>query len=134
MTQLPFMGRRVLIVDDNFTDRLILKEMLKGLGFTDIQEAEDGAIAESKIDNALQTKNPFHLVFLDIRMPRQGGLSLLDRLRASSKTHDLYVIMMTATASLENIEGSLKLGVNDFIVKPFSPEVVASKVKAIQFK
>lgn len=128
------MGRRVLIVDDNFTDRLILKEMLKALGFTDIQEAEDGAIADTKIDNAVQTKKPFELVFLDIQMPRKGGIALLDRLRAQKKTHDLYVIMMTATASLANIEGSLKLGVNDFIVKPFKPEVVAEKIKAIQFK
>lgn len=124
----------ILIVDDNPTDRLLLKGILKSLGHNNIQEAEDGGAAVSKIDNAILTRNGFHLVFLDIQMPKKGGLSALEAIRTHSKTQSLYVIMMTAAADPQNLQNSLKVGIDDFIVKPFNAETIDKKMSVFLSK
>lgn len=121
---------RVLVVDDNMADRMVLREGLKTLGFRDIQEAEDGSIAQYKIDNAYKVGTEFNLVFIDINMPRQNGMLLLERLRSHTRTNHLYIVMITATANLQDVEKAKSKGVDDFIVKPLDIDTLRLKIES----
>lgn len=125
---------RVLLVDDNMADRMVLREGLKTLGFRDIQEAEDGSIAQYKIDNAYKVGTEFNLVFVDINMPRQNGMLLLERLRSHTRTHHLYIVMITGSASLQDVEKAKNNGVDDFIVKPLDIDTLRLKIEAYSDK
>ena len=125
----PLFSKRVLIVDDNAMDRIYLKGCLKALGFREIQEAEDGSIAQYKIDNSFKVNEPFDLLFIDLKMPRQNGMTLLERLKTHTKTHSLYIIMVTGSADLGDVHEARLKGVNDFIVKPVDPEVLKVKIE-----
>jgi len=119
---------RVLIVDDNTSDRLILRSMLIAIGFSEIHEAEDGVMAENKIDVSKQIKQPFELVFVDWAMPKLNGLKLLQRVRADKKHEDLLVFMFTAKSQPEDVSDAAKSGVNEYLVKPLTLEVLRQKL------
>lgn len=119
---------RVLVVDDNQTDRLIVQRMCESFGLTDVQVAEDGSIAESKILNAELTKKPFQLIFLDYNMPGMNGMKLLQHIRRSKFTKAAKVIIMTAGAEVELVEAAVVSGANDFIVKPIALAVLKEKL------
>ncbi|QLY24510.1 response regulator [Bdellovibrio sp. KM01] len=118
----------VLIVDDNQADRLVLRQALKTLGFYEIQEAEDGRLAEYKIENACKIGEPFQLVFVDLRMPRENGLILIESLRSRANTSGMYVIMITGAADLDNVEAAFRKGVDDLLVKPLTLSHLRLKV------
>lgn len=128
---MPQIKDKVLIVDDNRTDRMILRAILEKLRFTDIQEAEDGSVAESKIVTALDVRQPFDIVFVDWNMPKKNGLRLLESIKANSRLKNTIVILMTATAEENIVENAIMSGVKDFLVKPFVPAIVEEKVKKI---
>ena len=121
---------RVLIVDDNLSDRMILREGLKTLGFTNIQEAEDGGIAQFKYDNAFKIGSTFELVFIDLNMPHQNGMILLERLRTLYKAHLSYIIMITASSEEHNITDAIRKGIDDFIVKPLDIDTLRLKIES----
>lgn len=122
---------KVLIVDDNPTDRLILKTVLEKLRFSYVQEAEDGAVAQGKINTSLDMHEPFGLVLLDWRMPRKDGLNLLKFIKSEPKMRNAVIIIMTGTSEQKFVEEVIALGVNDFIVKPFDVNVVEAKIKKL---
>lgn len=119
---------RILIVDDNEGDRIILKAQLNRLGFHDIQEAEDGAMAEYKVNNAHQIQDPFDIVFVDWMMPRLDGLKLLQILRSKWSTRRLTIIMTTARAEPNYVREAMDAGVTDYIIKPHTLQVLTSKI------
>ena len=119
---------RVLIVDDNQSDRLVIQRMCEKFGLTDVQVAEDGSIAESKIVNAEQTGKPFQLIMLDYNMPGQNGMKVLQQIRKSKLTKSAKVIIMTAGAEVEIVEAAVVNGANDFIVKPVAVALLKEKL------
>lgn len=123
--------KSALIVDDNVVDRLVLKSLLKKIGFKEIQEAEDGSMASFKISNAIRMSAPFDVIFLDYRMPRTDGLSLLKEIRSDRLAKRARVLMVTGHAEKEAVEDTLLAGADDYIVKPVEWEVLETKLKKL---
>ena len=123
---LPDKNIKILVVDDAPMIRRILKNVLKEMGFTNIDEAEDGQVALQKLRSG-----KYDFVITDWNMPNLTGIELVQEIRKDPKLKDIPVMMVTAEAKKENIILALKSGVNNYIVKPFTPENVKSKIEAI---
>lgn len=117
---------RVLVVDDFATMRKIVRNILKQIGFEDIVEAEDGTAALRLIKN-----DKVGLVVTDWNMPNMSGLDLLREIRQDSQTADLPVLMVTAEGLKENVMEAVKAGVSNYVVKPFTAEVLQEKIETI---
>jgi len=115
-----------LIVDDQQSTRQLVRSCLVQLGFTRIRECQDGEEARELLQTAR-----VHLIFSDLTMPRLDGLGLLRAVRASPATASTAFIMLTGRADTLLVQEAVKLGVNNYIVKPFSFEVLKKKVEAV---
>lgn len=117
---------RFLVVDDFSTMRRILRNLLKELGYTNVDEAEDGVAALHKLES-----QPYDFVITDWNMPNMDGLTLLRKIRSSEKLKHLPVLMVTAEAKKENIIAAAQAGASGYIVKPFTAAVLAEKIDRI---
>ncbi|WP_445682196.1 chemotaxis response regulator CheY [Radicibacter daui] len=116
----------ILVVDDYATMRRIIKNLLNQLGFSNIEQAADGAQA-LQILRATQ----IGLVVSDWNMEPMTGLQLLKEVRADAKLKDLPFIMVTAESKTENIIAAKKAGVNNYIVKPFNAATLKTKLENV---
>jgi len=117
---------KFLFVDDFSTMRRIVRNLLKELGFTNVDEAEDGQVALQKL-NAMS----FDFVVTDWNMPNMDGLTLLQHIRASPTLKHLPVLMITAEAKKENIIAAAQAGASGYIVKPFTASTLSEKLEKI---
>ncbi|HHJ63802.1 MAG TPA: response regulator [Aquifex aeolicus] len=123
---MPPTNIRILVVDDMSTMRRIIKTILNQLGYSNIEEAENGKQALAKLK-----KEKFDFVITDWNMPEMDGLTLVKEIRSDEELKALPVLMVTAEAKKENVMEALKAGVNNYIVKPFTPEVLKEKMEKI---
>lgn len=123
---MPPRETRFLIVDDMSTMRKIIRTILAQLGYTNVDEAENGKEALAK----LRTGN-YQFVLMDWNMPEMDGLETLKAIRADEKLKDIPVIMVTAEAKKENVLTAIQAGANNYIVKPFTPEVLKEKIEKV---
>ena len=117
---------KILVVDDFSTMRRIIKNLLKDLGFTNIQEADDGNTALPMLVNG-----DFDFVVTDWNMPGMQGIDLLRAIRADEKLKHLPVLMVTAEAKKEQIVAAAQAGVNGYVVKPFTAATLKGKLDKI---
>ncbi|NOZ24760.1 MAG: chemotaxis protein CheY [Nitrospirae bacterium] len=117
---------KILVVDDFSTMRKIVRNVLKQLGYSNIEEAEDGAQAYSKLKDST-----FHFVVSDWNMPNMDGLEMLKKIRSDPELKDLPVLMVTAEAEKDKVIAAIKAGVNNYIVKPFTAETLKQKMEQI---
>ena len=117
---------RILVVDDYVKMRAIIKNSLRKLGYHNIDEAENGTRAFTK----LKTER-FDFVISDWNMPKMSGLDLLKAVRADPDTMDIPFLMITAEALSQNIVSAVKAGVDNYIVKPFTEATLEEKIDAI---
>ena len=117
---------KVLVVDDFATMRKIVRNILKQIGFEEITEAEDGNAALRVLKN-----EKVGLVVTDWNMPNMTGLDLLREIRQNPQTSNLPVLMVTAEGLKENVMEAVKAGVNNYVVKPFTAEVLQEKIETI---
>jgi two-component system chemotaxis response regulator CheY len=117
---------RVLVVDDFSTMRRIIKNILRQLGFTNIVEADDGTTAWDTLN-----KDKIEFIISDWNMPQMTGIELLRKVRASEEFSDLPFLMVTAEAQQENILEAVQAKVSNYIVKPFTAEVMKQKIDKI---
>ncbi|MDZ4384450.1 MAG: chemotaxis response regulator CheY [Nitrospirota bacterium] len=117
---------KILVVDDFSTMRRIVKNILKQIGYTAIDEAEDGNGALAKL-----RQDKYDLIVSDWNMPNMTGLDLLKAIRADGALNGIPVLMVTAEAKKENVVEAIKAGVNNYIVKPFTAEVLREKIEKI---
>ena len=115
-----------LVVDDFPTMRRIVRSLLKELGFTNVDEAEDGQDALNK----LRAGN-FEFVVSDWNMPNLDGLEMLKEIRQDEALKDLPVLMVTAEAKKENIIAAAQAGANGYVVKPFTAATLEEKLNKI---
>ena len=115
---------RVLVVDDSTTMRRILIGSLGSLGATEIAEARDGQEAVDAV-----RASPFDIVLMDWNMPNMLGIDALKMIRATG--NQVPIIMVTTEAEGDRVMEALKAGANNYIIKPFKPEVIAAKIKAV---
>ncbi|MFT7005739.1 MAG: two-component system chemotaxis response regulator CheY [Colwellia sp.] len=117
---------KVLVVDDFSTMRRIVKNLLRDLGFTNIQEADDGSTALPMLQNG-----DFDFVVTDWNMPGMQGIDLLKAIRADSTLAHIPVLLITAEAKKEQIIMAAQAGVNGYIVKPFTAGTLKNKIDKI---
>ncbi|MDD2384257.1 MAG: response regulator [Sulfurospirillaceae bacterium] len=115
-----------LVVDDSSTMRRIICNTLGNIGYTNVTEAEDGMEALIKI----KTQH-FDAIMTDWNMPRMNGLELVKALRAMESYKDVPIIMVTTEGGKREVITAIKEGVNNYIVKPFTPQVLKEKLKDI---
>ncbi|WP_323846756.1 chemotaxis response regulator CheY [Microbulbifer magnicolonia] len=119
-------GMKILVVDDFPTMRRIVRSLLKELGFTNVEEAEDGQEGLSKLAGG-----GFGFVVSDWNMPNLNGLDMLKQIRADESTKALPVLMVTAEAKKDNIVAAAQAGANGYIVKPFTAATLEEKLNKI---
>ena len=117
---------RILVVDDFSTMRRIVRNLLKDIGYSNTDEADDGARALQK----LKTER-FDFVLSDWNMPNMTGIDLLRAIRADESIKHLPVLMITAEARKENIIEAAEAGASGYIVKPFTAATLDEKLKKI---
>lgn len=117
---------QVLIVDDYKTMLRIIRNLLKQLGFENVDEANDGQEALVK----LRTGN-FGLVISDWNMAPMTGLDLLKEVRADGRLKNTPFIMITAESKTENVAAAKEAGVSNYIVKPFNAETLRDKIEKV---
>lgn len=113
---------KFLIVDDSSTMRRIIKNSLKRIGFEDILEAANGR-------EALEIFEDADIILTDWNMPEIDGLEFVKEVRTKDKS--IPILMVTTNAAKDDIVEALKNGVNDYIVKPFTPETLKEKVESV---
>ena len=114
---------KFLVVDDFSTMRRIVRNLLKELGFTNVEEAEDGAVALNKL-----RQGGYEFVVSDWAMPNMDGLTLLQNVRADTRLQALPFIMITNEAKQEKLNAALRAGVTSCIVKPFNAATLQEKL------
>ncbi|GAW96312.1 response regulator [Colwellia marinimaniae] len=117
---------KVLVVDDFSTMRRIVKNLLRDLGFTNIQEADDGSTALPMLQGG-----DFDFVVTDWNMPGMQGIDLLKAIRADASLSHIPVLLITAEAKKEQIVMAAQAGVNGYIVKPFTAATLKTKIEKI---
>lgn len=120
---------KILVVDDFSTMRRIVKNILKQLGYENIEEAEDGAQGYSKLKNG-----GFGFVVSDWNMPNMDGLEMVNKIRGDAELKDLPILMVTAEAEKDKVIAAIKAGVNNYVVKPFTAEILKEKMDKIAEK
>lgn len=117
----------ILIVDDYTTMLRIIKNLLKQLGFNNVDEATDGSMAYEKMKS-----KSYNLVISDWNMEPMTGLELLKKIRASNENFKtIPFIMVTAESKTENVIAAKQAGVNNYIVKPFNAETLKTKMTSV---
>jgi len=117
---------KFLVVDDFSTMRRIIRNLLKELGFTNVEEAEDGVIALNKLKTG-----SFQFIVCDWNMPNMDGLTLLKTVRAAAELSHLPFLMVTAEAKKENIIAAAQAGADGYVVKPFTVATLDDKLVKI---
>ena len=116
----------ILVVDDYKTMIRIIRNLLKQLGFNDVDDASDGTEALSKLK-----QRSYGLVISDWNMEPMTGYELLQRVRADDTLTSVPFIMVTAEAKSENVIAAKKAGVNNYIVKPFNAQTLKGKIETV---
>lgn len=125
---------KILVVDDMPSVREMVKATLGTFGFKNIIEAGDGNQAWEKIVAEAQANEPFELIVSDINMPKCNGLKLLKMIRANGTFKDIPVLMVSTESETEVIMSAIEAGANNYILKPFTKEIMKEKLIAIFYK
>jgi two-component system chemotaxis response regulator CheY len=118
---------KLLVVDDSSTMRRIIKNTLSRLGYEDVLEGEDGLQGWA----ALNENTDISMLITDWNMPEMNGLELVKKVRSDPRFTDLPIIMVTTEGGKAEVITALKAGVNNYIVKPFTPQVLKEKLSAV---
>lgn len=118
---------KLLVVDDSSTMRRIIKNTLSRLGYEDVLEGEDGLQGWT----VLNENSDIGMLITDWNMPEMNGLELVKKVRGDTRFSDLPIIMVTTEGGKAEVITALKAGVNNYIVKPFTPQVLKEKLAAV---
>jgi two-component system chemotaxis response regulator CheY len=118
--------KTILFVEDSPTMRRIIANSLKRLGYTDIIEAEHGVDALEMIEG-----KTIDLLVTDWNMPEMNGADLVKNIRAMPEYETLPIVMITTRGMKDDVMTAMKLGVNGYVIKPFTPEILRTKLEAI---
>ena len=119
-------GKSVLFVEDSPTMRRIIANSLTKIGFSEIIEAEHGVDALEKIEHRM-----VDLVVTDWNMPEMNGAELVKELRAKTEFDDVPIVMITTRGMKDDVMTAMRLGVNAYVIKPFTPDILKEKLDAV---
>lgn len=117
---------KILVVDDSPTMRRIIIAQLKQLGYGEVEEAENGQAALDRLQ-----EKPFDFVLTDWNMPFMDGRTMVRQLRQTPGIEQLPVLMVTTRNTKADVMDALRAGVNNYVVKPFKPSDLKSKIEAV---
>lgn len=117
---------KALVVDDQLTMRALVRSGLQTLGFTDVREAADGEEGLKEL-----VARPVHVVISDYNMPKLDGLGFLRAVRAHPPVAKTAFIMLTGRADRDLVQRAVQFGVNNYLVKPFTIQVLREKLEAV---
>jgi two-component system chemotaxis response regulator CheY len=120
------LDKHVLVVDDYNTMRRILRNLLAQIGFSNVEEAEDGSAGLRKL-----RERSFGLVISDWNMQPMSGLEFLKEVRSDGQLKETPFIMITAESKTENVVAAKAAGVSNYIVKPFNADTLKKKIEAV---
>ena len=115
---------KILVVDDSSTMRKIIKDSLQKLGYDDIEQADDGVVGLTKLSGV-------EIILTDWNMPNMGGLEFVKAVRSMPDYSKIPIVMVTTEAGKDEVIEALENGVNNYIVKPFTPAVLKDKLAAV---
>ncbi len=115
---------KILVVDDSVTMRRIIVSYLKSAGYEDVVEAGNGVEAISNLSG-------IELILTDWNMPIMDGLTMVKEIRENEQMAELPIIMITTEGAMEEVLTALKHGVNDYVVKPFTKQVLMQKINGV---
>lgn len=118
------MGKKILLVDDEAELVEMIKMRLEASGYV-VLTAYNGKQALEKVQEAPD------LILLDILMPEMDGIEVAIKLKSSDKTKSIPIVMLTAKSQMEDLTKAADIGVTDYIVKPFDPQIMLKKIKNI---
>lgn len=121
------MDKKFLVVDDSVTMRRIVVNTLKTIGYNQYVEAEDGKDALDK----LRTDFGINFIITDWNMPVMSGLELTKAIRSDDRTKGLPILMVTTRGVKEDIVQALQARVSNYVVKPFTPQILKDKIDLI---
>lgn len=119
-------SKRVLVVEDSPTMRRIITNALQRIGFADIIEAENGVDALNKLEG-----QKIDLVVTDWDMPEMNGAELVKVLRSMPELGEVPIVMITTRGMRDDVMTAMKLGVNGYVIKPFTPDVLKAKLESV---
>ena len=117
---------KILIVDDSPTMRRILKNSLKHLGYEDVGEAENGREALSMLH-----VDQYNFIVTDWNMPEMDGLIFVKTIKEESEFAAIPILMVTTSSQQEDVIEAMRAGVNNYVIKPFTPQVLKQKIDTI---
>jgi two-component system chemotaxis response regulator CheY len=120
---------RAIVIDDSRAMRMILKRSLSALGF-ECAEAEDGKVALHR----LQESDPFELALVDWNMPNMNGFELLCAVRKDHSFDDMKIMMVTTENEMERVTTAMKAGADEYVMKPFTDEIIREKLLILGFE
>lgn len=118
---------KILVVDDSSTMRRIINNTLQRLGYVEILEAEHGLEAWDILDQ----NSDIGVLITDWNMPEMNGLELVKKTRSDARFVDIPIIMITTEGGKAEVITAIKAGVNNYIVKPFTPQVLKEKLEVV---
>ena len=119
-------NKKVIFVEDSPTMRRIIMNSLNKIGISQVVEAENGVDALEKIND-----QDFDMVITDWNMPEMNGEELVKELRSRDKYKETPILMITTRGMQDDVMTAIKMGVNGYIVKPFTPEILKKKMTEI---
>lgn len=125
---------KFLVVDDVSTMRKIIKNVLGELGYTNFVEAVDGANAIEILNAHAKTDSPIQFIISDWNMPNMMGIDFLKHVRKTPEYKALPFVLVTAESEQHQILDAVKAGVSDYVIKPFSPQMIKSKIDRVHQK
>ncbi len=125
---------RILVIDDFATMRKIIKKTLTELGYSKIDEADDGATALPMIKEALTKNEPYGFIISDWNMPKMQGIDLLKACKADPNLKSMPFMLVTAESEQKQILEAAKAGVSDYVVKPFNAATLKTKMENVHRK
>jgi two-component system chemotaxis response regulator CheY len=120
------MGTKILLVDDSSTMRRIQKNTLAKIGYSDVDEAEDGEEAFQNV-----TQNEYSIVLMDWNMPIMDGITCLKKIKSTDATKNVPVMMVTSESEKTRIIEAIQSGAANYVVKPFEPATLKEKILAV---
>jgi signal transduction histidine kinase/DNA-binding response OmpR family regulator len=120
-------GVRILVVDDNVTNRLIMRKQAESWNM-EVEEIDNGGMACAALDKAKKAGNPFSLILLDLYMPGMDGFQVLDKLKDAGLLQDISIIMLTSGEKKGHRASAKKIGVKQFLLKPVTPSQLLESI------
>ncbi len=115
---------KILIVDDSSTMRRIIINTLSRIGYSDVVEAEHGKVGLEKL-----SQGGVEMIITDWNMPEMDGLEFVTTVRTTNA--NIPILMVTTNAAKEDIVAALQAGVNNYVVKPFTPDTLKEKIESL---